>query len=77
MHTCTQEHGRLGEITGPGPIGPQGIAGASVSTVVRTTGDGSAGTTDVYTITYDDATTSTFMVYNGEDGGKDGKDGAR
>ena len=38
----------LGEIKGPqGPIGPQGIAGASVSTVVRTTGDGSAGTTEV------------------------------
>ena len=59
----------LGEITGPqGPIGPKGIAGASVSTVVRTTGDGSAGTTDVYTITYDDATTSTFTVYNGGNG---------
>ena len=59
----------LGEIRGPqGPVGPQGIAGAGVSTVVRTTGDGSAGTTDVYTITYNDATTSTFNVYNGEDG---------
>ncbi len=56
----------LGEITGP--AGPQGIAGASVSTVVRTTGDGSPGTTDVYTITYSDATTSIFTVYNGEDG---------
>ena len=59
----------LGEIKGPqGPVGPRGIPGASVSTVVRTTGDGSAGTTDVYTITYSDATTSTFNVYNGKDG---------
>ena len=65
----------LGEIRGPvGPVGPRGISGASVSTVVRTTGDGSAGTTDVYTITYDDATTSTFSVYNGIDG-KDGMPG--
>ena len=65
----------LGEITGPqGPQGSVGPIGASVSTLVRTTGDGSAGTTDVYTITYTDATTSTFTVYNGEDG-KDGKDG--
>ena len=62
----------LGEIRGAqgpvGPVGPRGISGASVSTVVRTTGDGSAGTTDVYTITYNDATTSTFNVYNGKDG---------
>ena len=56
----------LGEIKGP--QGPQGPVGASVSTVVRTTGDGSAGTTDVYTITYSDATTSTFSVYNGGNG---------
>jgi len=62
----------IGELRGPagavGPTGATGIAGASVDTVVRTTGDGSAGTTDTYTITYSDATTSTFTVYNGADG---------
>ena len=48
--------------------GPQGPQGNSIETVVRTTGDGSPGTTDIYTITYTDTSTSTFNVYNGEDG---------
>lgn len=48
--------------------GPQGPQGNSVETVVRTTGDGSEGTTDTYTITYSDTSTSTFNVKNGTAG---------
>ena len=51
--------------------GPQGDKGTSIVSIGRTGGDGAAGTTDEYTITYSDGTTSTFNVYNGEDG-KDG-----
>ena len=47
--------------------GEQGDPGVSITGVARTTGDGSAGTTDTYTIYYSDATTSTFEVYNGAD----------
>ena len=49
-------------------INDSGIAGVGVSTILRTTGDGSAGTIDVYTITLTDATTTTFNVYNGSNG---------
>jgi len=35
---------------------------------VRTSGTGAAGTTDTYTITFDDASTTTFDVLNGADG---------
>ena len=48
--------------------GPQGPQGNSVETVVRTSGDGSEGTTDTYTITYSDTSTSTFNVKNGTAG---------
>lgn len=48
--------------------GPQGPQGNSVETVVRTTGDGREGTTDTYTITYSDTSTSTFNVKNGTAG---------
>lgn len=58
--------------TGPqGVQGPQGLTGANgrgIDSVVRTAGTGASGTTDTYTITYSDATTSTFQVYNGADG---------
>lgn len=58
--------------TGPqGVQGPQGLTGANgrgIDSVVRTAGTGAHGTTDTYTITYSDATTSTFQVYNGADG---------
>lgn len=58
--------------TGPqGVQGPQGLTGANgrgIDSVVRTAGTGAPGTTDTYTITYSDATTSTFQVYNGADG---------
>ena len=51
-------------------IGPEGPVGKGVSSVDRTssvggTGEGTAGSTDTYTITYTDATTTTFDVVNG------------
>ncbi len=54
-----------------GPAGADGVDGADgrgIVSVIRTAGTGAAGTTDTYTITYTDATTSTFFVYNGADG---------
>ena len=45
--------------------GDQGLRGVSISGIARTAGDGSAGTTDTYTIYYDDATTDIFEVTNG------------
>ena len=52
-----------------GPIGgPQGVKGTGITSIVRTSGDGSEGTVDTYTITYDDTSTSTFEVHNGTAG---------
>ena len=51
-----------------------GTTGNGIESIVRTSGDGSAGTTDTYTITYTDTTTDTFTVVNGADGA-DGADG--
>ena len=48
--------------------GNKGDTGKGISKVERTNGNGAAGTTDTYTITYTDNTTSTFTVYNGKDG---------
>ncbi|WP_273456398.1 beta strand repeat-containing protein [Nevskia ramosa] len=45
-----------------------GPAGRGISTVARTSGTGAPGTTDTYTITYSDASTSTFTVANGANG---------
>ena len=59
-------------------IGDQTVtlpAGRGIVSVTRTSGNGAAGTTDVYTITYSDETTSTFTVYNGANG-KDGTGGS-
>ena len=53
----------LGEIKGP-----QGNAGVSILSIRRTAGDGSAGTVDTYTVTFTDATTTTFDVTHGKDG---------
>ena len=57
-----------------GQNGNDGAAGRGIKTIARTSGNGAAGTTDTYTITYTDNTTSTFAVYNGKDG-SNGKDG--
>lgn len=58
--------------TGPtGPIGPKGDTGnqgVSITSIERTAGNGAAGTTDTYTITLSDGSTSTFGVYNGRNG---------
>ena len=48
--------------------GPQGLKGTGITSIARTAGDGSEGTTDTYTITYDDTSTSTFNVTNGTAG---------
>lgn len=48
--------------------GEDGEDGRGIVSVTRTSGTGAPGTTDTYTITYTDATTSTFTIYNGRDG---------
>lgn len=63
--------GLAGDTGQQGVQGPQGLTGANgrgIDRVVRTAGTGAPGTTDTYTITYSDAATSTFQVYNGADG---------
>ena len=45
-----------------------GKDGRGIKSIVRTSGTGAAGTTDSYTVTYTDNTTSTISVYNGKDG---------
>lgn len=56
----------------------KGADGRGIVAVARTSGDGSAGTVDTYTITYTDNTTSTFTVRNGSNGapGPQGPPGA-
>lgn len=54
-------------------IAAQGNPGRGITSVERTSGTGAAGTTDTYTITYTDGTTSTFGVYNGKNGTKGDK----
>ena len=48
--------------------GPKGDDGVSIQSIIRTSGTGSAGTYDTYTITMSDGVASTFQVYNGADG---------
>ena len=61
----------IGEIRGPqgvqGPQGPGGDVG-TITGITRISGDGSAGVTDTYEITYNNSDTGTFDVYNGLDG---------
>ena len=45
----------------------KGDAG-TITSVTLTSGNHAAGTTDTYTITYNDNSTTTFTVYNGADG---------
>ena len=51
-----------------GATGAKGADGRGIVSITRTSGNGAAGTVDTYTITYTDNTTSTFSVYNGQDG---------
>ena len=53
---------------GKGDKGNTGLTGNGIASVARTAGNGSAGTTDTYTITFTDATTSSFSVTNGANG---------
>ncbi|MDY4818932.1 MAG: leucine-rich repeat protein [Bacilli bacterium] len=60
-----------------GPQGPAGKNGVSVVSIIKTDSD---GLNDIYTITYSDGTTSTFVVTNGANGqqgiqGNPGADG--
>ena len=51
------------------PLGNiKGQKGTSIASIERTSGNGSAGTTDVYTIVLDNSQTATFSVYNGANG---------
>ena len=54
-----------------------GDPGRGIQSIVRTAGNGAAGSVDTYTITYTDGTTGTYQVRNGANGtnGADGKDG--
>ncbi len=66
------ETGDTGNTGLQGDTGTQGIAGDDVDHITRTTGDGSEGTTDVYTMYQDAGETEslgTFDVYQGADGG--------
>ena len=51
-----------------GPQGVKGDQGNSITSVVRTTGNGDPGTIDTYTTTFSDLTTTTFQIANGSDG---------
>lgn len=51
-----------------GDSGKDGNDGRGIRSILLTDGNGAAGTTDIYTITYTDDTTSTFNVYNGANG---------
>ena len=69
-HTFTVTNGIQGN------QGAQGAPGRGIVSIART---GTDGHVDTYTITYSDATTSTFQITNGEDGtnGVDGAPGAQ
>lgn len=49
---------------------PRGIQGpmGTITSIVKTSGNGAPGTTDIYTITCSDGSTAEFSVYNGKDG---------
>ena len=47
---------------------PKGNTGVGIASIARTSGNGAAGTTDIYTITFTDSTTTTFPVYQGANG---------
>lgn len=50
----------LGDVTGED--------GSSIKSITRTEGNGAPGTTDTYTVTLTDGSTTQFQVYNGKDG---------
>lgn len=61
--------GIKGETGAQGPQGAKGDPGAGVGSVVRTAGNGAAGTTDTYTMYNDEGEEiGSFEVYNGANG---------
>jgi len=71
--TMQSEQGPQGEQGLQGDNGEDGEDGKGIVSVVKTS---TVGLIDTYTITYTDATTTTFAVTNGADGsGEDGADG--
>ena len=61
--------GIKGETGAQGPQGAKGESGAGVGSVVRTAGNGAAGTTDTYTMYNDEGEEiGNFEVYNGANG---------
>ena len=76
----TGPQGNPGEQGDPGPEGPRGprgyqgetgvdgVDGRGIVSIDKTSGTSMPGTSDTYTISYTDDTTSTFSVYNGADG---------
>jgi hypothetical protein len=66
--TITAKNGTKTVDVMDGDDGGKGDAGRGIKSIARTSGNGAAGTTDTYTITYTDNTTSTFTVKNGSNG---------
>ena len=66
-NSATSGDWSAGSAFGKGDKGDTGDDGRSVLSIVRTAGTGAGGSTDTYTITYSDTSTSTFQVYNGID----------
>lgn len=64
----TYATGATGAKGDKGDKGDTGATGNGIASVARTSGTGAAGTTDTYTITFTDSTTTTFGVYNGANG---------
>ncbi len=62
----------LGSVRGPtgatGETGATGATGNGIASISRTSGNGVAGTTDTYTVTFTSGASATFTVYNGADG---------
>lgn len=50
------------------PAGAKGDTGNGISSIARTSGDGTPGSVDIYTITMTDGSIATFEVRNGENG---------
>lgn len=68
------ETGAAGE---KGDTGAKGETGNGITSITRTSGTGEPGTTDTYTISFTNGSTTTFEVKNGANGtnGKDGTNG--
>lgn len=63
------DKGDKGDTGNKGDKGDKGDPGNNIQAITRTAGNGAPGTTDTYTVTLTDGSTTTFSVYNGADGG--------